>query len=301
MPLNIEPLNPDKQFAARVTGLNIANGVSREIAACIEDAIDKYAVLVFPDQRITDDQQYRFSEHFGAMETATGDINAQADRRLSMDINDISNLDRNGQVRDRSDRARLFGLGNMLWHSDSSFKATPAKFSLLSARIVPEQGGNTEFSDMRRAWDDLDTELQRECLDLICEHSQIYSRGKLGFDDFTDDERQKWQPVLQRLVREHPRTQRLSLFLSSHIGTIQGWPVPEARLFISDLTEHATQADYVYAHNWHQWDLLMWDNRVVMHRARRYDHTKKRDLHRTTVAGDGPTHVELAADHARTN
>ena len=290
MSLKIEPLNPDRQFAARVTGLDIARGVSEETAARIEEAIDEYAVLVFPDQRITDDQQYQFSRHFGAMETATGDINAQTDRRLSMDVNDISNLDKNGEVRDRTDRTRLFGLGNMLWHSDSSFKATPAKFSLLSARIVPAQGGNTEFSDMRGAWDDLEPELQRECQDLICVHSQIYSRGKLGFEDFTDDEREKWQPVLQRLVRRHPRTQRLSLFLSSHIGTIQGWPVPEARLFINDLTEHATQPHYVHSHSWQQWDLVMWDNRVVMHRARRYDHTQKRDLHRTTVAGCGPTY-----------
>ena len=292
MTLKIEPLNPDRQFAARVTGLDIVMGVSEDTAAHIEEAIDEYAVLVFPDQRITDDQQYQFSRHFGAMETATGDINAQTDRRLSMDVNDISNLDKNGEVRDRADRTRLFGLGNMLWHSDSSFKATPAKFSLLSARIVPAQGGNTEFSDMRRAWDDLEPELQQECQDLICVHSQIYSRGKLGFEDFTDEEREKWQPVLQRLVRRHPRTQRLSLFLSSHIGTIQGWPVPEARLFISDLTEHATQPHYVHSHSWQQWDLVMWDNRVVMHRARRYDHTQKRDLHRTTVAGCGPTFLE---------
>ena len=292
MTLKIEPLNPERQFAARVSGLDIAMGVSEDTAARIEEAIDEYAVLVFPDQCITDDQQYQFSRHFGAMETATGDINAQTDRRLSMDVNDISNLDKNGEVRDRADRTRLFGLGNMLWHSDSSFKATPAKFSLLSARIVPAQGGNTEFSDMRGAWDDLEPELHRECQDLIRVHSQIYSRGKLGFEDFTDEEREKWQPVLQRLVRRHPRTQRLSLFLSSHIGTIQGWPVPEARLFISDLTEHATQPHYVHSHSWQQWDLVMWDNRVVMHRARRYDHTQKRDLHRTTVAGCGPTFLE---------
>ena len=290
--LHIEPVSAAQRgFAARVTGVDIASGVSSETAALIEQAMDVYAVLIFPAQQINDDQQFRFSQHFGPMETATGDINARADRRLSMDINDISNLDKNGQVRSRSDRTRLFALGNMLWHSDSSFKATPASYSLLSARVVPGYGGNTEFADMRAAWDDLADELRQECQDLICEHSQIYSRGKLGFEDFTDEERQKWQPVLQRLVRQHPRTERQSLFLSSHIGTIQGWPVPEARMFISDLTEHATQPQYVYKHVWQQWDLVMWDNRAVMHRARRYDHTQKRDLHRTTVAGCGPTYV----------
>jgi alpha-ketoglutarate-dependent 2,4-dichlorophenoxyacetate dioxygenase len=290
MTLTIEPVQTECQpFVARATGVSISQGVDAETVAAIEAAMDQYAVLVFPDQQVTDDQQYQFSEHFGPMEYATGDINPRDDRRLSMKVNDISNLDSSGQVRSRDDRARLFGLGNMLWHSDSSFKATPAKYSLLSARIVPAQGGNTEFSDMRAAWDDLDEALRGECEDLICEHSQLYSRGKLGFDDFTDEERQRWQPVQQRLVRRHPKTDRLSLFLSSHIGTIVGWPVPEARMFINDLTEHATQRKYVYSHSWQPWDLVMWDNRVVMHRARRYDHTKKRDLHRTTVADSGPT------------
>jgi len=285
MSLRIEQASAERSdFSAIVTGVEIAQGVSDKTAAEIEDAMDEFAVLVFPNQRINDDQQYRFSQHFGPMETATGDLSEVSERRLSMDINDISNLDKDGRVLGRSDRTRLFGLGNMLWHSDSSFKATPAKFSLLSARVIPENGGNTEFSDMRAAWDSLDPDLRQECVNLVCEHSQIYSRGKLGFDDFTDEERQKWQPVLQPLVRQHPRTGRLSLFLSSHIGTIEGWPVPEARLFIGDLTEHATQPENRYSHSWNQWDLVMWDNRVVMHRARRYDHTRKRELHRTTVA-----------------
>jgi alpha-ketoglutarate-dependent 2,4-dichlorophenoxyacetate dioxygenase len=177
----------------------------------------------------------------------------------------------------------------MLWHSDSSFKPTPAKFSLLSARCIPDSGGNTEFADMRAAWDALDPQLQEECVDKVCEHSQLYSRGLLGFTDFTDDERQRWEPVPQRLVRRHPRTGRLSIYLAAHIGTIVGWPVPEARMFVRDLTEHATQRQFVFAHCWQQWDLVMWDNRVLMHRARRYDHTQARDLHRTTVADRAPT------------
>lgn len=290
MPLEIQPINPERpDFVGRATGIDIASGVSAETAAKIEDAMDHYAVLVFPDQVIDDEQQFLFSTHFGPMETATGDLVAKDDRRLSMNVNDISNLDKNGQVLPRNDRNRLFGLGNMLWHSDSSFKSTPAKFSLLSGRMIPEEGGNTEFADMRAAWDALDTETQQQCLPLLCEHSQIFSRGKLGFFDFTDEEREKWKPVVQRLVRRHPRTDRLSLYLSSHIGTIQDWPVPEARLFLLDLLEHATQQRFVYAHQWRQWDLIVWDNRVLTHRARRYDHKKPRDLHRTTVSDSGPT------------
>ena len=290
MSLSIDPIDlarPD--FAARVGGIDIATGVSSAHAALIEDAMDRYAVLVIPGQVIDDEQQYRFSTHFGPMETATGDIAATQDRRLSMDVNDISNLSKDGTVLARDDRRRLFGLGNMLWHSDSSFKPTPSKFSLLSARCIPDGGGNTEFADMRAAWDTLDPDLQRECLDKVCEHSQIYSRGMLGFTEFTDEERERWQAVPQRLVRRHPGSARLSLYLASHIGTIVGWPIPEARMFVRDLIEHATQREFVYSHQWQQWDLVMWDNRVTMHRARRYDHTQSRDMHRTTVSDRAPT------------
>ena len=290
MTIHIEPIDPSRlEFAARVTGIDIASGVTPQQAAAIEDAMDRFAVLVIPGQIIDDDQQYRFSTHFGPMEQATGDIATAADRRLPMTINDISNLDKDGQVVARDDRRRLFAIGNMLWHSDSSFKATPAKYSLLSARVVPEQGGNTEFADMRAAWDSLAPSLQDECRELVCEHSQIYSRGLLGFVDFSDEEREKWAPVKQRLVRRHQGSGRLSLYLSSHIGGIDGWPVPEARMFIRDLVEHATQPQFVYRHQWQPWDLVMWDNRAVMHRARRYHHRQRRDLHRTTVADSGPT------------
>jgi len=295
MALSIKPMTAEnRDFVGEVSGVDIARGVSAAEAAMIDAGMDKFAVLVFHDQDITDAQQYAFSQHFGPMETATGDIAATADRRLSMDINDISNLDKTGKVLARDDRRRLFGLGNMLWHSDSSFKPTPAKYSLLSARVIPGDGGNTEFADMRAAWDRLDEQIKGECRDLICEHSQIFSRGILGFTDFTPEELQKWTPVPQRLVRRHPKTGRLSLFLSSHAGAIRGWPVPEARAFLRDLTEHATAPEFVYAHRWQKSDLVMWDNRVVMHRARRYDHTKVRDLHRTTVADCAPT-LEQAA------
>ena len=276
-------------FAGEVSGVDIAAGVSAEDAAIIEAGMDEYAVLVFRDQQLDDDQQYAFSQHFGPMEKATGDIQTAEQRRLSMDINDISNLDQHGRVMARDDRRRLFGLGNMLWHSDSSFKPTPAKFSILSGRAVPEAGGNTEFADMRAAWDTLDEETRQECLDKVCDHSQLYSRGLLGFTDWSQDELDKNQPVPQRLVRKHPNTGRLSLYLSSHAGAIHGWPMPEARMFLRDLMEHATQRDFVYSHRWRQWDLVMWDNRVVMHRARRVDRTKVRDMHRTTVSDRAPT------------
>ena len=288
--MKIEPVDPDRpDFAGRVTGVDIAAGVSAEAAAEIEAGMDRYGVLVFHDQVIDDAQQYSFSQHFGPMEAATGDAARDGERRLPLEINDISNLDKDGRILDREDRRRLFNLGNRLWHSDSSYKPTPAKFSLLSAHSIPGAGGDTEFADMRAAWDALDPQIQEECLDLVCEHSLMTSRSLLGFTDFSEAEQRTWAPVPQRLVRRHPNTGRLSLFLASHIGTIRGWPVPEARVFVNDLMEHATQRRFVYAHRWRQWDLVMWDNRVAMHRVRRFDETIVRDMHRTTVSDSAPT------------
>ncbi|MDA8247771.1 MAG: TauD/TfdA family dioxygenase [Rhodospirillales bacterium] len=296
MAIMINAVDPAAQpnFFGEVSGIDLRAPLASADVAAIEAGMDHFAVLRFRGQPIDDGQQLAFSRHFGPLEQATGDIIQGTERRLPMEINDISNLDRSGQVLARDNRKRLFSLGNMLWHSDSSFKPTPAKYSLLSARQLPSHGGNTEFADMRAAWDALDDEMRNQVRDLVCEHSQIYSRGTLGFADFTDAERVRWAPVLQRLVRRHPVTGRLSLFLSSHAGGIQGWPVPEARMLLRDLTEHATQPRFVAVHEWRLHDLVMWDNRVTMHRARRYPANQVRDLHRTTVADVAPT-LEQAA------
>ena len=207
----------------------------------------------------------------------------------------MSNLGKDNAVLARDDRRRLYSLGNMLWHSDSSFKPVPATYSLLSGRIVVEKGGETEFADMRAAYDALDDATRTEIEDLVCEHSLIYSREVLGFTDLSDAERASMRPVRQRLVRTHPISGRRSLYLASHIGTIIGWPMPEARAFIRDVTEHATQRQFVYSHRWQPFDLVMWDNRTTMHRARRYDSSQVRDMRRTTVAGTQPTVAQDAA------
>jgi alpha-ketoglutarate-dependent 2,4-dichlorophenoxyacetate dioxygenase len=295
MTIAIQPANPENpDFFGEVSGVDLRRPISRDEIAAIEAGMDRFAVLVFHDQRIDDEQQLAFTRNFGPLEMATGDFEIK-NRRLSIAVNDISNVDNDNKVRARDDRTRLFSLGNMLWHSDSSFKATPAKYSLLSARVIPSSpGGNTEFADMRAAWDALDAETRALVQDLVCEHSQLYSRGVLGFTDFTEEERQRFAPVLQRLVRRHPVTGRRSLYLSSHAGTIVGWPMPEARALLRDLIEHATQREFVHAQQWRQFDLVMWDNRVVMHRGRRYNTTEVRDLHRTTVADSAPT-LEQAA------
>ena len=295
MGLHIAPIDPARpDFVGTVSGIDLRQSIGATAAAEIEAAMDTYSVLVFRDQAINDEQQLDFSRYFGPLETATGDIVQGAERRLSMDVNDISNVDKDGRVLARDDRKRLFSLGNMLWHSDSSFKATPAKYSLLSARVIPDHGGNTEFADMRAAWDALDAATQALVRDLVCDHTQLHSRGVLGFTDFSDDERQRFAPVPQRLVRRHAGSGRLSLYLSSHAGTIHGWPVPEARMLLRDLGEHATQREFVHAHTWKPNDLVMWDNRATMHRARRYPAEQVRDLHRTTVADSAPTLQQAA-------
>jgi alpha-ketoglutarate-dependent 2,4-dichlorophenoxyacetate dioxygenase len=293
MTLTIQQLTP--VFAGEVSGVDITRPLTRDAVAAIEAGMDRYAVLVFHDQKLTDAQQQVFSRNFGELEhTGGGNITKMHDRRLDPYMADVSNLDKDHRPLARDARLRMFNLGNRLWHSDSSFRAVPAKYSLLSGRIVVDQGGQTQFADMRAAYDALDDATKGEIEDLVCEHSLIYSRGTLGFTNLTDEERAMMRPVRQRLVRTHPVTGRKSLFLSSHIGTIVGWPMPEARPFIRDLSEHATRREFTYAHTWRQWDLVMWDNRQLMHRVTRFDDTQVRDMRRTTVAGDGLTVAQAA-------
>ena len=283
-------------FVGEVSGIDISRPLSREEVAAVEAGMDRYAVLVFHDQKITDEQQMAFSRNFGALEDARGgNITKPEDKRLQVGMNDVSNLGKDGRPLQRDSRERAFNLGNMLWHSDSSFRPIPAKYSLLSARVVNPVGGNTEFADMRAAYDALDAATKALVEDLVCEHSLMYSRGLLGMLDYSDEERAMFRPVRQRLVRTHPVTGRKSLYLSSHAGGIDGMPMAEARILLRDLNEHATQPAFVYVHRWRPCDLVIWDNRQMMHRVRRYDDSQPRDMRRTTVAGDASTTAQVPA------
>ena len=292
--MNIRPLHP--VFAAEITGIDLRQPQSEAAINAIEDAIAQYAVLVFPGQDITDDQQLVFSWSLGPLEETRGTgISKPHEMRLHPAFADISNLNVDNTVLARDNRRRLYSLGNMLWHSDSSFKPIPSTYSLLSARIPVEKGGETQFADMRAAYDTLDADTKALIDDRVCEHSLLYSRATLGFMDLTEEEKATMHPVQQVLVRTHPRSGRKSLYLSSHIGKILGWPTPEAMAFIRDLAEHATQPENVYTHRWRKHDLVMWDNRATMHRARRYDHTQVRDMRRTTVGDVRPTVAQAVA------
>jgi alpha-ketoglutarate-dependent 2,4-dichlorophenoxyacetate dioxygenase len=288
MPIITKQIGPC--FAAEVEGVDMRKPLSPEEVGAIHTGMDTYAVLVFHDQHIDDGQQLAFTRSLGEIEHSIGaSLRAPDEYRLPTTFADVSNLDKNNQPYARDDRRRLFAIGNRLWHSDSSFKVVPAKYSLLHARSIPSNGGNTEFADMRAAYDALDDETKAQVEDLICEHSQIFSRQQIGFFDLTDEERARFKPVRQRLVRTHPVTGRKSIYLASHAGAIVGWPVPEARCFLRDLIEHATQREFVYSHKWRVGDLVVWDNRQVMHRGRPFPAHEPRDVRRTTLVGDGPT------------
>ena len=294
MSVSIRQIHP--VFVGEVSGIDLTRPLTADEVAAIEAGMDRYAVLVYHDQKITDEQQMVFSRNFGALEDARGgNITKPEDKRLQVGMNDVSNLGKNGRPLPRDSRERAFNLGNMLWHSDSSFRPIPAKYSLLSARVVNPVGGNTEFADMRAAYDTLDADTKALVEDLVCEHSLMYSRGLLGMLDYSDEERAMFRPVRQRLVRTHPVTGRKSLYLSSHAGAIVGMPMAEARILLRDLNEHATQPAFVYVHRWVPGDLVMWDNRQMMHRVRRYDDDQPRDMRRTTVAGTVPTVEQVPA------
>ena len=262
----------------------------------------EFAVLVFRDQPLTDDEQLRFTLYLGDLEETrggtSGNIHFRTDREvrnLGVGIKDFSNVGPDGAPLSSNGRAYAFKLADQLWHSDSSFNAIPASYSLLSSHSVVSWGGNTEFADMRAAYDALDDRTKAEIESLVCLHSNIYSRGKLGLAEFSDDERAVFKPVRQRLVRRHPMSGRKSLFLSAHAGEIEGMSTPQGRMLLLDLTEFATRARFVYSHVWRVNDLVIWDNRSTMHRGRRFDPNEARDIRQTRLAGDGPTMSQDAA------
>jgi len=284
MSIQVTALHP--ALGAELRAVDLTLTVTPEVFTEIEAAFDRSGILVFPEQPLSDEQQLAFSRMFGPLEVNPN--YAGAKMRLRPDVADISNLDADGRVLAREDRRNLFNLGNQLWHTDSSFKRIPAKCSLLSARELPSSGpmggGETEFADLRAAWDALPEARKLELDGLIVEHSIFRSRSQIGFGDFNDEIFKQLPPVPQALVRHHPASGRTSLYLASHASHIIGWPVEKGRALIEELIAFATQPQFVYQHSWRVGDLVIWDNRCTMHRGRPYDDTQRRVLHRTTVS-----------------
>ncbi|PIW25884.1 MAG: hypothetical protein COW30_17820 [Rhodospirillales bacterium CG15_BIG_FIL_POST_REV_8_21_14_020_66_15] len=282
MPINVKPLHP--MFVGEVQDVDLSKPLSDETFAEIQAAIDTSAVLVFHGPKLSEDEQAAFAERFGPLYADNRILKTGLKDRIGPKLVDISNLNENDETMDRADRRRIFGLANRLWHTDASFKKVTAKYSLLHAHTVAPEGGETQYADMRAAYDALPQKMKDRIADLEAEHCIATSREKLGFTEFSDEEKNTLPPVRHGLVRTHPVTGRKALYLASHASHVVGWPVPEGRMLIHDLMEHATQPQFVHTHTWQVGDLVIWDNRCTMHRARPFDlDTYRRDMRRATV------------------
>ena len=285
MSLQFRPLHP--VFAAEVSPVDLRQVRDAETLAAIRAGMDRYAVLVFHDQPFTDEEQVAFARRLdGELHTKTGASALYKNRLGTEALADISNVDEAGELLKTDDRRRAYSLGNRLWHTDASFVDPPGRYSMLNARVLPPAGmGDTEYADMRAAYDALADDMKAKVEGLRVHHSIAHSRQTLGFE-FSQDEQEALKGAIHPLVRTIPGSGRRALYIASHASRILDWPVPEGRLLLRDLAEHATQRQFVYAHVWRLHDLVMWDNRVTMHRARRYDHTEVRDMRRTTLTNE---------------
>jgi alpha-ketoglutarate-dependent 2,4-dichlorophenoxyacetate dioxygenase len=293
MALEIRPLHPT--FCGEVLDIDLALAPDADTVAVLEEAMDQYAVLVFPAQRLTDGDQIEFAGLFGPLERSVFTYRRGARQHLSRaEMVDVSNLDATTGTPLADDaRHRMINLGNRLWHTDSSFKSPCGALSMLYAHAVPPAGGETEFADMRCAYDSLPAEMRARVDGLVAEHSLMHSREKLGFTNFAPEERAALPAACHPLVRTNPRTGRKALYLASHASRIIGMPVADGRLLLMDLIELATAPEFIYRHQWRVGDLVVWDNRCTMHRGRAFDESHPRDLRRVTTS-----HVEQDATAA---
>lgn len=278
--------------AARISGIDLKVSMHTDDFQWLEAAFAEYPVLVFPAQLVDEAQQLAFASLWGPLEPPVSPYIFTKDdrRRVAAELADISNLDEDGQLLSKNDNRRLVNRANQLWHTDSSFKRTPAKVSILSAQVVASEGGETEFADMRRAFDALPAQRQAELVDLVATHDYYHSRVQVGLDPSTisEDRRKLLPAVPQRLVRTSP-SGRKSLYLASHIREIQGLEKERGAALLADLTEHATRPEFVYRHHWAVGDTVMWDNRCTMHRGRPSPEGQVRAMRRATVMDAGPT------------
>jgi alpha-ketoglutarate-dependent 2,4-dichlorophenoxyacetate dioxygenase len=295
MPVSVRSLHP--LFAGEISGVDTGRPIDREIVAALNAAIDRYAVLVFRDQDLDDEREMAFALNFGELEIPRSGV-AGGKRRLRAEIADISNLDENHELRGRDDPRRFDQLGNRLWHTDGSFRRVPAALSMLYAHRVPKPGpegkGETEFADMRAAYDALDEAVKAKIGPLVAMHDIAWSRAQLGFTELLFGEKNVLPAVPQRLVRTHPGSKRKVLYVAAHAGEIVGWPIPEGRLLLRELIEHATVKEFVYRHEWREGDLVIWDNRATMHRGRSFDEREVRDLRRVTTRDVASTLDQVA-------
>lgn len=292
MSLQLKPLHP--VFGAEASGLDLTRPLSDADVRAVNAAMNEHAVLVFRGQPLTAQQQLDFAKHFGPLDIGLKRVFKRPERLEDERLIDISNIDAQGNIARRDSPKNLSNFANQLWHSDSSFMNPRAAYSMLHCVIKPSWGGNTEFADLRHAYDTLDARTKAEIQDLKAEHFALHTRILLGDDAYTDDQKKEIPPAVWPLADTHPGSGRKVLFVGVHAREIIGWPVAEARMYLSDLLEHATRRENVYVHEWTPGDLVIWDNRSTLHRGRRYDITERRELRRTTI-NDTPEAMLLAA------
>ncbi len=287
MALSFSPLHP--LFAAEAGPIDLRGVRDEATLAEIRAGMDRFGVLVFRNQPFSDDEQLDFTKRFdGTLHTQTGQAVLAQNRLGTEALSDISNVGGNGEILPPDDRRRMGSLANRLWHTDASFVDPPGRYSLLSARVLPAVSPDTEFACMRAAYAALDDDTKAVIEPLAAHHSIAYSREVLGFL-YTAEEREKLKGAAHPLVRTL-RDGRRSLYLAAHASHVVGWPLPEGRLLLRDLIEHATQPRFVYRHAWRECDLVIWDNRTTMHRARPFDDRRHiRELRRTTTLDIGRT------------
>ena len=287
MSISIKRLHP--LFAAEMSGIDVAGGIDPSTQCAVQDAMDEHAVLVLPNQGLDDERQIAFAQLYGPLEVAPPVQGkpatvSDAGRIRHRQIFDVSNLDENGRILPANDPRRAYGLGNQLWHTDSSFRQKSATWSLLHARVIPPDGGHTDFADTRAAYDALPQATKDRIENLVAEHSVWHSRAQRGGYTPTEEERKARPPAQHRVVRRHPGSGRKALYIASHASHILGWPVEDGRALLRELLDFATQPRFVYSHVWRPADLVIWDNRCTLHRATPFESTQHiRDLRRTTV------------------
>jgi alpha-ketoglutarate-dependent 2,4-dichlorophenoxyacetate dioxygenase len=290
MPLETRALH--ELFGVEILGVDVRE-VDHATAGDIAAALDEYSVLLFRGQSLTDAEQVAFSRRFGPLETTIRTVASQA--RDLPEISNLANVDAGDHLIPAGDRRNLFNAGNQMWHSDSSFKRVPAMASLLSAREVPPVGGETQYASMRIGYERLPDAIRRRIEGKVAIHSFAYSRGLVGDGLLPPEHAAQVPPVPQALLRQNPANRRKAFFVGSHACEIVGMPTDEARALLRELLEAATPPELVYTHRWAPGDLVMWDNRCTLHRGRPWDESRyRRVMHRTTVAGDGPTAPEIA-------
>ena len=290
MALTLKPVHP--LFVAEASGIDLAAPLAPGEVKAINAAMNRYAVLVWRGQPLTQQQQLSMAQFFGPLDVGLKKLFKRPERLEDERLIDISNVDAQGQVAARDSPRNLSNFANQLWHSDSSFQDPRAAYSMLHAVVLPSSGGNTEFTDLRAAYDAC-PKTWTECATLQAEHYALHTRILLGDDAYTDEQKKAIPPATWPLLQTHPGSGRKLLFVGVHARKIVGWPIAEGRMYLHDLLEHATQRQFVYTHQWQVGDTVMWDNRATLHRGRRYPLNERRELRRTTI--DNVPEARLAA------